>query len=119
MTPSHGLETGEDLLFLQCEVFQTPLEAHEKGILIGIDVLLEVDDVSAMGEDESRDIMDQTGAVRAVNEKRGGVRHGIEVTWSMGEDESRDKGEGIPHETNSGLVKRGLSGNCCEDGSSI
>ena len=75
MTPSHGLETGEDLLFLQGEVLQTPLEAHEKGVLIGIDVLLEVDDVSSMGEDESRDIMDQTWAVGTMDKKRGGVGH--------------------------------------------
>jgi hypothetical protein len=44
--------------------------------LFFVDVLLEVDDVSLMGRDEAGDIMDETWAVGAMNEKRGGFVHG-------------------------------------------
>ena len=76
MPPGQRLQPVQDLFFLQSEVFQAPLQPHEEGIHVRVDVLLEVDDVPAMRKDETRDIVNQPGAVRAVNEERGSVRHG-------------------------------------------
>jgi hypothetical protein len=75
MAARHGLQAGLDLLFFEREVFQAPLQAHEEGVLLRVDVLLEVDDVALMREDEAGDVMHEPGAVRAVDEQRGDVGH--------------------------------------------
>mgnify|MGYP006915177490 CR=1 FL=1 len=71
----HGLEACLDFLFFERELLQAPLEAHEEGILLLVDVLLEVDDVPLMGGDEAGDIMDEARTVRAVDEEGGGFGH--------------------------------------------
>ena len=58
------------------EVAQIPGHAHEEdGVLAGVHVLVEGDDVAAVAVDEVGDLGDQAGPVRAREEQDGVVAH--------------------------------------------
>jgi hypothetical protein len=77
-------EDGEarvDLLLFEGELVQGPFDAHEEKVLQRVDVLLQINDIAAMGEDEAGDIVHQARLVRAVDEKSGGVGVGHGAWW--------------------------------------
>ena len=66
-----GVEILADFLGRNDEILHLPFDAHEKDIAVGVDVLVEVSNITAIFKDEFTDRRNDAFIVRAMNKQNG------------------------------------------------